>query len=202
VGRDAGVQLRGLLVGSHIEYRLGLFQGLRNVRTTELESRNFFRFMGRVQINLLDPETGFFYAGSYLGTKKILSVGGSFDVQDEYKYFSGDAFLDMPLGPGVVTAQVDVSHWDGGNFIALPNQTALSTELGYHIKAVHLAPILRGEHLWLSGPGPDQTRLGGGIALWAYGHNFNLKAFYQNIKDEGIDQHANQFNLQAQLYFF
>src|SRR5437764_1190381 len=82
-----------------------------------------------------------------------------------------------------------------------PPRRALSAELGFHIKALHLAPILRGEHLWLSG-GPDQTRLGGGIALWAYGHNFNLKAFYQNIKDEGIARHANQFNLQAQLYFF
>jgi hypothetical protein len=175
---------------------------LRNVRTTELESRNFFRFTGRVQVNLLEAEPGFFYAGTYLGTKRIVSLGGSVDIQGGYKYFAGDVFVDMPVGPGVITGQVDVSHWDGGTFIALPRQTAVSGELGFHIKAVSLAPILRGEHLWLSGPGPDQTRLGLGVAFWAYGHNFNLKALYQNIKDQGIGQHANQFNLQAQLYFF
>ena len=72
------------VVGGHLEYRLGLFQGLRQAQqtTTDAVARNFFRVTGRVQINLLDPETGFFYAGTYLGTKKVLSIGASFDFED------------------------------------------------------------------------------------------------------------------------
>ena len=65
------------------------------------------RFAARLQINLLDPETGFFYAGTYLGAKRILSIGGSIDIQDSYRYYAGDIFADMPAGAGVFTAQVE-----------------------------------------------------------------------------------------------
>jgi len=202
VGRDLGVQLRGLVLGNHLEYRVGLFQGLRVGQTaTEVASRNMFRATGRVQINLLDAETGFFYAGTYLGAKKILSLGGSFDIQDEYRYFAGDAFVDLPLGPGVLTAQVNLAHWNGNGFVALPEQTAVMGEAGFLIAGIQLCPIVRAEHLWVTGTN-DQTRLGGGLAFFPYGHNTNLKAFYTNFKTEGAARAVNQFNVQWQLYFF
>ncbi len=75
VGRDAGVQVRGLVLDNHLEYRAGLFQGRRNDSSPEsVQARNFFRVAGRLQVNVFDPETGFFYAGSYLGAKKIAFV--------------------------------------------------------------------------------------------------------------------------------
>jgi hypothetical protein len=207
VGRDAGVQLRGLLVDGHVEYRVGLFQGLRENRTaTNLEARNFFRVTGRVQINLLDAEPGFFYAGTYLGAKKIASIGGSYDFQDKYKYFAADGIVELPAGPGVVTGQVNLAHWDGGTFIpALAKQTALMGEAGYAIAEFRLNPILRVERLWPTG-GADQTRIGGGVAFWPYGHNNNIKAFYAHVTTDGVGGAAsssyNQFNLQWQVYFF
>jgi hypothetical protein len=107
IGRDLGVQLRGLVLDGRLEYRLGLFQGLRlNRTTTEMEARNFFRVAGRVQVNLLEAETAFFYQGTYLGTKRVASLGASYDFQDNYKYFAVDGFVDLPLGPGLVTGQV------------------------------------------------------------------------------------------------
>jgi hypothetical protein len=203
-GRDAGVQLRGLVLDDHLEYRIGLFQGLREGQTAdEVGSQNFFRTTGRLQINLLDPEPGFFYAGTYLGTKSVFSIGGSFDIQDEYKYFAGDVFADVPVGPGVVTAQVNVAHWDGGDFVDLPNQTAVMAEAGFTIDSVHLSPIVRFEKLWVDPAAPpDQTRLGLGLAYWAYGHNFNLKAFYTRRTTDGADHAANLFNVQAQFFVF
>jgi hypothetical protein len=204
VGRDLGFELRGLVLGNHLEYRVGLFQGLRVPQTaTESGARNFFRATGRVQINLLDPETGFFYAGTYLGTKSILSVGGSFDLQDSYKYFAGDVFADLPLGPaGVVTAQVNVGHWDGDTFIpTLVKQTAVMGEAGFLIGGIGLSPIIRAEHLWVTNAN-DTTRLGGGLAFWPYGHNTNLKLFYTNIKVENAMRSVSQVNLQWQLYFY
>jgi hypothetical protein len=210
VGRDAGFELRGLVAGGLVEYRAGLFQGLRQVATaTDVRARNFFRTVGRIQVNLMDPETGFFYAGSYLGTKKILSVGGSVDYQDTgsttaYRYFAGDVLVDQPLGPaGVFTAQVNVAHWDGGTMplVGIAKSTAVMGEAGFLIAAAHLSPIVRVEHTWITNAN-DDTYLGGGLAFWPYGHNSNLKAFYTNHKVQNAANGGSQFNVQWQLYFF
>lgn len=205
VGRDTGVQLRGLVLDNHLEYRVGLFQGLRDGQTaTEVGSNNMFRLAGRVQINVFEPETGFYYAGSYLGTKTILSIGGSFDIQDDYKYYAADVFADLPVGPGVATAQVNFAHWDGGDFIpALINQSAVMAEAGFHFTGVKLGPIVRFERLTTDPAGvPDQTRWSAGVAYWPYGHTMNLKAFFSQLTVEDADHAANQLNLQWQVYVF
>jgi len=203
VGRDLGVQLRGL-IANKVEYRLGLFQGLRKNQTaTEVAGKNMFRVAGRLQVNLLDAETGFFYGGTYLGTKKVLSVGLSGDLQDNYKYFAGDIFADLPVGPGVVTAQLNVAHWNGGGFVALPSQTAIMGEAGYLISDLHLTPIVRVEHLkGTAGMPATETRISGGVAFWPYGHNSNLKLFFTSVDTTGAARKVNQINLQWQVYYF
>ena len=95
---------------------------------------------GAAAVQLLDPEPGFFYQGTYLGAKKVLSIGGFFDFQDKYKYFGGDVFVDLPLGPGVLTAQFDVAYWDGGTFLSVPKATAYMGEAGYLIGPIMLSP--------------------------------------------------------------
>jgi Phosphate-selective porin O and P len=221
-GRDTGVQLRGLLLDGHLEYRVGAFQGLRNAKTTSATgAQNDFRITSRLQINFLDAEPGFFYAGTYLGRKRIVSIGASYDFQNslskDYLYLAGDVFVDLPLGPGVLTAQVNVAHWNGHSFIPavavpgqtgilLEDQTALMAEAGYTFYAARLSPIVRFEHL--EGPLlPPQDRYGGGLALWLFGHNLNLKAFYTRITQQpppgAPPYHShNQFNLQGQVYYF
>jgi hypothetical protein len=221
IGRDLGAELRGLLMDGHIEYRAGLFQGRRNVQippaaapgapavtVDKVASRNSFRMTGRLQLNFLDPETGFFYGGTYLGTKKILSLGGSYDYQhsqqDSYKYWDVDAFLDLPLGPGVLTAQANLVQYKGGTqvAVALPKQTALMGEAGYRINDLKLSPIVRAEHLWGTGALRDESRYSGGLALWCHGHNSNLKAFYTRVHRDGAMHNYNQVNVQWQVFFF
>jgi len=223
VGRDTGIEVRGLLLDNHIEYRAGLFQGLRKPQTApammagatgDVASQNMFRFAGRIQVNLLDAETGFFYAGTYLGKKKILSVGGALDMQSSYHHWAVDGFLDMPVGPGTLTAQVNFSKWNGGTFIPvnattmapqLPNQTALMAEAGYRFDAFPIAPIVKFEQQNFANSDAANTRFGGGLAYFPYGHNINLKAFFTNINAKPAvgDSHSyNQFQLQWQLYFY
>ena len=209
IGRDAGMQFRGL-IANHLEYRLGLFQGLRAPQTaTDTVAKNFFRVTGRLQFNVLDPETGFFYAGTYLGTKKVLSIGASFDLDDTasttaYKYFAGDVLADLPLGPGVLTAQVNVAYWNGGTTVpsVTPKATAIMAEAGYLIGGVGLSPILHAEQLFVDGPNNNEGYYGGGLAWWPYGHNTNLKAFYTYRKAEAQSSGGSQINVQWQLYFF
>ena len=73
--------------------------------------------------------------------------------------------------------------------------------MGFLIAATRLSPIVRAEHLWITGAN-DQTRLGGGVAYWPFGHNSNLKAFYTNLKVENAPRSIGQFNVRWQLYFF
>jgi len=205
IGRDAGVQLRGLVLDGHLEYRAGLFQGKRdNQSATEVAARNFFRATARVQVNLLDAEPGYFYAGTYLGKKQILSLGASFDIQDNYKYFAVDGFADLPVGPGVVTAQINLARWDGGTFIPTFNkQTALMGEAGYTLADLNLSPIVRVEKLWTLAGTNDELRLAGGLAYWHHGHNSNLKAFFTHVKNDlATTQAYNQINLQWQVYYY
>ncbi len=207
VGRDAGVQLRGLVLDKHLEYRAGLFQGLRDAQTaTDLGARNFFRFAARLQVNLLDPETGFFYAGTYLGAKRVLSIGGSVDIQDSYRYYAGDIFADMPAGPGVFTGQVNVAHWNGHGFVAIPDETAIMAEAGYNFAGVRVSPIVRFEDLLLAStataPSSHVERFSGGLGWWPYGHTSNLKLFFTQIRASNEMHAQNQVNLQWQVYFF
>jgi hypothetical protein len=207
-GRDAGAELRGLVLDNHIEYRLGIFQGKRNPATaTEVASQNMFRIAGRVQINILDAETGFFYAGTYLGKKKVVSLGAAYDFQSDYKHWAVDGFVDLPLGPGSLTAQVNFSKWNGGNFTNVPlvNQTALMGEVGYRFDAVPIAPIVNLEVRDIADSDASNTRIGGGLAYFPYGHNFNVKAFYTNVNNKpavGDSHSSNQLQLQGQLYFY
>jgi hypothetical protein len=175
---------------------------------TTVGSTNFFRAVGRLQLNLLDAEPGFFYAGTYLGKKKILSFGVSGDTQSSYHYVAADGFADLPLGPGVFTAQVNLAYWNGGTFLpaGIGKETGLMAEVGYNIFTT-LSPIFHIEHLW-GGTSDfpvtvaDRTIVGGGLAFWPYGHNANLKAFYARNTEAGTAHGANQVNVQWQLYFF
>jgi hypothetical protein len=222
-GRDAGVQVRGLLLDDHIEYRVGIFQGLRvgpvpkvlgSDTEAEVGALNVFRVAARLQINLLDAETGYFYQGTYLGAKKILSVGGFYDFQDTYKSFGADAFLDLPVGPGIVTGQFNFMGWDGGtpeggmaatSLQALPKSTAMMFEAGYLIRPAMLSPTVRVEKLTVNDPtpqNPSEDRFGGGLSFWPYGHNSNIKAFFAKVHRDPAPHDFNQINLQWQVYFY
>jgi hypothetical protein len=202
VGRDTGAQLRGLVLDGHLEYRVGLFQGFRHPAANgDVAGNNFFRAAGRLQINLLDPETGFFYAGTYLGAKRVLSLGGSFDIQGSYHYYAGDIFADLPAGPGVFTAQVNFVYMNGGADIpGLVKQKAVMGEIGYNIAGARVSPILRAEKLW--NDTTDPGRYSGGVGWWPYGHNSNLKLFFTQQRTTGETRALNQVNLQWQVYFF
>lgn len=210
-GRDVGLQFRGLVLDNHLEYRAGIFQGKRNAGTVDhVAGSNMFRLAARVQINFLDAETGFFYAGSYLGKKKIASVGGAFDFQDDYKHWAVDGFLDLPLGPGALTAQVNVAGWKGGDTFttpALPNAVlAIMGEAGFRFDAVPISPIVKFESLSQSDTDFKQTRIGGGLAYWPFGHTINVKGFFTHSSTQlaaGADKVGqDQFQLQTQLYFY
>lgn len=199
VGRDAGVQARGYFMGQRVEYRVGAFQGARDDR-----SHRSFRYAGRLQLELLDPEgTGFFYAGTYLGTKKVAAVAAAFDAQSDYHAFDADAFLDYPVGSGAVTAQAAYNRFDGGTTLrTIPKQNVAFVELGYLIRELKVTPVLQFTTRDVVGTtGGDETRWSLGLNYWWARHNANVKAAYGRIDPRGHTA-QNEFTIQLQLFYF
>jgi hypothetical protein len=216
VGRDTGVQLRGLLFNGHVDLRIGAFQGKRvgpvpadTMNPAVSAGVNAPRVAGRLQINLLDAEPGFFYQGTYLGARKILSLGVFYDRQNNYKYFGADLFVDLPVGPGIFTAQGNAVQWDGGTFLMdlLFKQRAYMGEVGYLIGPARLSPFGYFERL-ISYTAPagavpvNEDRYGGGLAFWPYGFNSNIKLQFLRVHRNPAPHDYNQINVQWQVYVY
>jgi hypothetical protein len=197
-GRDTGFQARGYLVGNRLEYRIGAFQGMRDAG-----SNNPFRYAGRVQYNLLETETGFFYTGTYLGKKKILAVGAAFDGQKGYHAYDADAFFDYPAGPGAVTAQIDYNRFNGGDTLTtLLKQDDVLVEAGYLIRALKVTPVLQfARRNFTHSDTGDEKRTAIGANYWWAGHNTNVKALYTRIAPRGLDR-QHEVTVQLQIFYF
>ena len=199
VGRDTGVQAKGYVLKNRLEYRLGAFQGARDAN-----SHRAFRYTGRVQYQLLEPEAmGFFYTGTYLGTRKVAAVAAAFDTQNDYHALDADAFVDYPVGPGAITGQLAWNRIDGGDtFLALPKQNVVLVELGYFIRRLKISPVLQFTNRGLVDTSVgDEKRWSLGLNYWWAGHNANIKAAYARI-DPNLRATQNEFTVQLQLFYF
>ncbi len=126
VGRDDSVCLWGNISGGKFQYRLMIGEGVEGSARNPDDN---LRFAGRVSVSLFDPETGWFNKGTYLGKKRVLSIGAGFDYQedikatsssttkDDYSAWTVDLFWDQPLGAGAITleaAYIDIDHSANG----------------------------------------------------------------------------------------
>jgi hypothetical protein len=190
---DTGVELRGLVLDGHLEYRAGGFQGQRSAPTATpatVPGRNALRTSARVQWNVLDPDAWIFYRGTYLGEKRVLSFGAFYDRQDAYRQSGADLLLDLPMGGGVLTVEADHVAMDGGAWLpTVPRQRVLMAQAGWQFLSLRLAPVLRVERLSFAAPTPaalDETRTSLGLSWFPHGHNGNVKLFYTRVKTDNL----------------
>ena len=197
VGRDTGIQARGYLANKRLEYRAGIYQGMRDKQNREL------RFTGRLQYNFLETESGFFYTGTNLGKKKVLAIGAGIDRQHEYEGYALDVFFDHPVGNGALTTQLDHIRYDGGSFLqSLPNQHTTQFEAGYLIGRSRVMPVVQmSRRTFSNGHSFDENRYGAGVNYYISGHNANIKAFYTRIDNDGTAA-ANQLTVQIQFFYY
>jgi hypothetical protein len=200
VGRDTGFMAKGYFAKNRFEYRVGAFQGMRDAL-----SRNSFRSSGHVQYAFFDTETSYFTTGTYLGKKKVLTIGAGYDVQADYKAFAADAYFDRPLGSaGALTLQGDLIHYDGGHtFADLPKQNDYLLEGGYLFTKSKLMPWVKVEGQKFGSPngGRSQDRFQGGLSYFHQGHNVNVKAGYGRINPK-TGRSTNLFTVQFQVFYF
>jgi hypothetical protein len=199
LGRDYGFEARGYLANNHFEYRLGMFQGVRGVNSINPE-----RITARVVYYPFQAETGYFYAGSYLGEKKVLGIGLSADKQSDYKAYGADIFLDYPLASNdVVTAQVDYTHFDGGDFIkTLPRQNVIFGEAAYYFHKAKIAPFVQVNYENMADESlPDKHFEQVGLAYYIKGQTLNVKLGVGKFGGDHLNNQT-QVLLRVQAFVF
>ncbi|WP_457639238.1 porin [Persephonella sp.] len=223
VWRDYGAEVMGLisLPKGSLDYRLGMFDGvetLRNPTTGKtINKDDNYRITGRIQYNLFDSE-GFYYKGTYLGKKKIVSFGAGIDYQpnaaaddydaptkvDDYKAWTVDMFIDYPLANNdVVTFEAGYINYDYGNTGHPNDGDAVYAQFGYlfnkQIGIGKIEPIFRYQNFDSSVDGNDITDYYIGLAYWIDGFRANVKAEYMIDDRDGKDHGV--LYLQAQILF-
>jgi hypothetical protein len=201
LGRDYGFEARGYLANNHFEYRVGMFQGVRGVNSTNPE-----RITARVVYYPFQAETGYFYNGTYFGEKKILAIGLSADKQSDYKSYGADVFLDYPLAnKDTITAQVDYTHFDGGDFITtLPKQNVIFGEAAYYFEKVKLAPFVQVnyENFYTeTATIHDLHFMQAGLAYYVKGQTLNVKLGVGRKGGHNLENQT-QVLLRAQVFVF
>ena len=201
-GRDTGIQARGYLGGNHFEYRGAVLQGFR-----ASGSRNALRTTVRGQYNVFDTEVGFFYPGFYMANKKIWSVGGAYDQQQDYNAYTADTFVSWPdaAKKNALNADLTLFAFNGGKtFASIPEQRDLSLQVGYYVGALKLQPFLRLEnenYKASANDGKDNKRIQAGLTWLPNGNNFNVKGAYSRV-DPRVGRTTNEFTVQLQFFYY
>lgn len=212
-GRDVGFVGRGYLFGDRLEYRAGVFSGARLSTAPGVQTAtNSLRGAGRLQLQLLDPEApAYAYAGTYLGRKRVLSVGAAIDAQSSYRGVALDGLLSLPVGGDGITAQANFIHYDGHDLIpTLAKQNTLEVEAGYHVTSAKLTPWIKYEtrsydDAVKSALFQDERRFQAGGTWYVMGNTLNLKAGYGVTKLERLGQSTltqNGVTFQVQAFYY
>lgn len=210
-GRDVGFVSRGYLFGDRLEYRAGVFSGARLVNGTQL-STNSLRGAGRVQLQLLDPEApSYAYPGTYLGRRKVLTLGAALDAQGSYRGVALDGFLSLPVGNDGFSAQANLIHYDGHELVpVLPKQDTFEAEAGYHLNGAKLTPWVKFESRSYdaavkSALFQDERRFQAGGTWYVMGNTLNVRAGYGVATLDRLGLSAltqNGFTMQVQAYYY
>ena len=201
VGRDDGVMIWGNPLDGLLQYRVMVSEGVEGSGNPE----DNLRFVGRLSLNLLEPETGFYNMGTYLGKKKVLAFGVGMDSQQDLTVagqtnqdnfvYTVDAFFDHPVGNGAIT--VEASYINISNCTQTHNFSELAAgddaqiwyiNAGYllpgSIGSGHLQPYFRYE----TGDVDKKERttfISGGLNYYLKGHNAKLTLDYTKADQDG-----------------
>jgi len=201
-GRDTGFMARGFFVGDRLEYRAGVFQGLRATG-----ARNSFRKIARLQWEFFDTEPYALpsFAGSYFGTKKVVAIGAAYDAQQTYKGPTADIYADFPTAFGSALGTATYMRLDPGTTAtALGGKSNIFVvDGGLFFKHSKIGPWLRYENRTFASPnkGKSEKRYWAGANWYPYLNNFNIKAGYQRLVPE-TGRNANEFTVQMQFFIF
>jgi hypothetical protein len=197
--RDKGVALWGNLLENKFQYRFDVMNG-RNDSASSPKSN--LRYSARVHLSLLDPETGYGYKGSYMGEKKVFTVGAAYQLEQDvaiagtesvdYAAWTVDLFAEYPIEEmGTVTfsaAYVDYSM-DDAYQNGSPDADVIGVngeKNGGYVKAGYLLPNMplqlfaRAENWSFAKLGNDVSEFDQSVDMFGVGFNYYLRG--QDLK--------------------
>jgi hypothetical protein len=189
--RDKGVTLWGNLLDQKFQYRLEAMNG-RNDSTSSPESA--FRYGARAHVSLLDPENGHGYRGTYLGEKKVLTLGGAYQMEKDVAYsntvaktgavdydaWTVDLFFEYPVdGVGTFTVSGAYADYDLDDAYQGMNPDVLTLGLngeknGGYVKIGYMLPNLP-------------------LQFFARSESWSFASF-ENVMDQEVDWYGGGFN--------
>jgi len=159
--RDMGASIWGNLFSGLFQYRFDVMEG-RKASTGDTSPKSNFRYGSRMHVSLLDPESEYGYKGTYLGKKKVLTVGGAMQYEPDaiygdtvsktgskdYYAWTLDGFFEYPLTDiGTVTVSGAYANYKMDHAYLGANPDSLSYGLngeknGWYVKAGYMLPNL------------------------------------------------------------
>jgi hypothetical protein len=184
--RDLGVAAWGNLLQERLQYRVDMMEGRAALSGVAAPKSNF-RFSARGHVSLLEPETEYGYKGSYMGKKKVLTVGGAVQMEPntvyrnvaartgvtDYLAWTVDGFVEYPLegmGTPTLAGAYEQIDFDDAYLGVDPDPATMGIngeKRGWYVKAGYLLP-------------QQPLQLFGRYEQWRF-------AMLQNVYDQTLD---------------
>lgn len=240
VWRDAGAQIRGYIFKERLQYRFSVMNGSKNdVLQKDINDKavlltnpkDYPRVTAHLRYNFLGTETDMFAKGIYFADKPVVSLGVSFDYQQDagidrlaefektstgkdtaiivkdgslgdYMGVSADLFAEIPF------AGKDHEFIIMADFYrywqgkaSAASGIGLFGEFGYRYKT--FSPVFGIDWFKSDLPDKDLLVIHGGLVWWAVKHNANIKldAAVKRQGDVMQSPLATMITLQGQIYF-
>lgn len=202
--RDTGFQARGFFLQDRLQYRVGVFQGQRDAN-----ARNSLRTAAYLQYDFFDTETGYVFAGTALGRKKILAIDAGVDKQGAYRGLSANLACDMPVNGGdEIGGQFQYFHYDGRQkFTAIPNQHDWFVEGAYFLHKANTQPFAKFESqsfVEAANASRDLHRVAVGMNYYVRGQSLKWTVQYGRLLPSNGSplRESNDLTVQLQLFYF
>lgn len=185
-GRDNGAAYWGDFKAgaAKIKASAGLFEG------PSADGKNSLIWASRVQIDLWDPENGYYLNGTYYGDKNLLAIAGATQVQSGKTATTADFLLERKVpGGGAFTIESEYSRYNGlGGYDAnYPKSQG----------AYGLTSFLIPKHI-----GKGQFQLLGKYAIAEYTGRYNGPLSYrQNTAEVNFNYILKQFDARIMSFY-
>ncbi len=208
IGRDDGVAVVGSVMGGKLSYAVGAFEGNTAFKiapspassvTSNRTGSDGLMYAGRLQLDLWDPEPGYYGTGNYLGGKDILAIGiagrtqknGAFSTTatGDYQSYSIDFLMEKKgVGPGALSLEAAAYDYDTSDVFLSEQGRAYSAGLGYIFNQKvgwgQFQPFVRYQK-FNPDTNVDTKKYDLGVNYIIDGYNAQVGAVYSNTKVSG-----------------